>query len=210
MPAHPTVYVIDDDDGLRASMRWLLESVGLAVQTFSSGHEFLDRYEPGGTGCLVLDVRMPGLNGLDLQDELARRRIDLPVIIVTGYGEVHMAVRAMQGGASDFIEKPFSEQVLLDRVWRAIRQDAESHQERAQLTVYRACVDKLTCREREVMRLVVAGKSNKEIAQGLGLSSKTVEVHRSQVMKKTESKSLADLVRLSLVLKRGDKGSKDR
>ena len=209
MPAHPTVYVIDDDDGLRASMRWLLESVGLAVQTFSSGQEFLDRYEPGGGGCLVLDVRMPGMNGLDLQDELARRRIDLPVIIVTGYGEVHMAVRAMQGGASDFIEKPFSEQVFLDRVWRAIGQDAESHRERAQLAGFRSYAGRLTAREREVMGLVVAGKSNKEIARDLALSSKTVEAHRSQVMKKTESKSLADLVRLSLLLQRGDKGSKD-
>jgi two-component system response regulator FixJ len=201
MPAQPTVYVIDDDDGLRTSMRWLLESVGLAVQTFSSGQEFWAVYEPEGTGCLVLDVRMPSMNGLDLQEELARRRIDLPVIVVTGYGEVNMAVRAMRAGAFDFIEKPFSEQVFLDRVWRAIRQHAESRQERAQLAVFRSLLERLTRREREVMRLVVAGKSNKEIAQELGLSSKTIEIHRSQVMKKTESKSLADLIRIGLALK---------
>jgi FixJ family two-component response regulator len=196
--ADPTVYVVDDDPAMRSSLRWLIESVGLAVRTCASAQEFLRTYRSGDPGCLVLDVRMPGMSGLDLQQELAQRRIDLPILIITGYAEVPLAVRAMKAGAFDFIEKPFSDQTLLDRIRAAVSQDEVARRRRATREEVQARVRLLTTRERDVMNRVVTGKSNKVIAAELSLSTKTVEVHRSHVMEKLKADSLADLIRLVL------------
>lgn len=198
MASEPTVFVVDDDPDLRAVLSNLIASVGLAVETFSSAQEFLDRYDPSRAGCLVLDVRMPGQSGLDLQRELARRDATLPVIIITGFAEVHLAVRALKGGAIDFIEKPFSNQVLLDRIEEAIRRDRQARQEKERRGRFAERLATLTPREREVMERVVAGKPNKVIATELGLSLKTVEGHRAHVMEKMQVDSLAELVRLAV------------
>jgi two-component system response regulator FixJ len=195
----PTVFVVDDDPAMRASLRWLIESVGLAVRTFSTAQEFLSSHKPSVPGCLVLDVRMPGMSGLDLQAELAARQINLPVLIITGYAEVPIAVRAMKAGAFDFIEKPFSDQTLLDRIRKAIATDRKvrrTHQERAQV---RKRMTQLTPREHDVMERVVEGSSNKVIAGRLNVSTKTVEVHRKRVMEKMAAHSLAELIRLRLL-----------
>jgi FixJ family two-component response regulator len=192
----PTVFVVDDDPAMRASLRWLIESVGLAVQTSSTAQEFLNTYDPSSPGCLVLDVRMPGMSGLDLQAEMAARRIELPILIITGYAEVPIAVRAMKAGAFDFIEKPFSDQTLLDRIRKAISVDLNARREREELSAALKRLDNVTPREHDVMDRVVAGKSNKVIAAELGLSMKTVEVHRKRVMDKMGAESLADLIRL--------------
>jgi two-component system, LuxR family, response regulator FixJ len=198
MPPEPTVFVVDDDPAMRDSLRWLLESVGLRVQTYATAAEFLAGRDPAAPGCLVLDVRMPGMSGLDLQEELQRRRTDLPTIVVTGHAEVPMAVRAVKAGAIDFIEKPFSDQLLLDRVRQALETDRQERETRARREEARRRVGHLTPREREVLDLVVAGRANKEIASVLGLSPKTVEVHRARVMEKMEVDSLADLIRVAL------------
>jgi two-component system, LuxR family, response regulator FixJ len=195
----PVVFVVDDDPAMRESLRWLIESIGLTVQTHATAKEFLERYDPANVGCLVLDVRMPGLSGLDLQDELVTRGTILPIIMITGYAEVPMAVRAMKAGAIDFIEKPFSDQDLLDRVRLAIdlsQQVRAANKERAEIF---ARVARLTPREREVCDRVIAGMSNKVIAKDLGLSTKTVEVHRARLMEKLQASTLADLVRLTLL-----------
>ena len=194
-----TVFVVDDDPAIRESLRWLIESVGLKVKVFTTANEFLESYDPSLPGCLVLDIRMPGMSGLDLQNELAAREVSIPILIITGHAEVPVAVRAMKAGALDFIEKPFSDQLLLDRIRRAIEKDVEfrqAHSERAEVA---ARLAQLTPREREVMDLVIAGKANKVIASELGLSPKTVEVHRAHVMKKMQVDSLADLVRVGML-----------
>jgi two-component system, LuxR family, response regulator FixJ len=196
----PTVFVVDDDPAMRASLRWLLESVGLRVSTFATAREFLATYQPPHPGCLVLDVRMPGMSGLDLQAELIARQIRIPVLIITGYAEVPIAVRAMKAGAFDFIEKPFSDQTLLDRIRRAISIDREARRHSEWRDEIRRRYDQLTIREREVMKLVVRGRSNKWIASDLRLSTKTIEAHRSHVMHKMGADSLAELIRLSLAL----------
>lgn len=198
MNSEPTVFVVDDDPAMRQSLRWLIESVHLAVETFASAQEFLAAYNPERPGCLVLDVRMPGMGGLDLQAELARRQIEIPIIVITGYAEVATAVRALKAGAIDFIEKPFSDQLLLDRIQQAIASDRQARERRAERAAVAARVAQLTPRERDVMQLVVAGSSNREIAAELGLSIKTVEVHRARVMEKMQVDSLAELVRLVL------------
>ena len=199
----PIVYIVDDDPAMRSSLRWLIESVGLTVRTCASAQEFLRTYQ-GDPGCLVLDVRMPGMSGLDLQAELAARRIEIPVLIVTGYAEVALAVRAMKGGAFDFIEKPFSDQALLDRIRAAVALDEESRRHRAARQEVAARLRLLTARERDVLTRVVTGKSNKVIAAELQLSTKTDEVHRSHVMEKLKADSLADLIRLSLLATEDD------
>jgi len=198
METEATVFVVDDDPAMRQSLRWLIESVNLAVETYPTAQDFLAAYKPERTGCLVLDVRMPGMGGLDLQEELARREIEIPIIIITGYAEVPTAVRALKAGALDFIEKPFSDQLLLDRIQQAILSDRQVRARKAERAELAARVGQLTPREREVMQLVVAGSSNREIAAELGLSVKTVEVHRARVMEKMEVDSLAELVRLVL------------
>ncbi len=199
MPIDPTVFVVDDDPAMRDSLRWLLESVGLAVVTYPTAAEFLGARNPDAAGCLVLDVRMPGMSGLDLQAELVRRGDEIPTIVITGHAEVPMAVRAVKAGALDFIEKPFSDQLLLDRVRQAIDVDRRQREQRARRNEARRRVALLTAREREVMDLVVSGRANKEIAAALGLSPKTVEVHRARVMEKMDVDSLAELIRVALL-----------
>ncbi len=194
----PVVFVVDDDPAMRDSLRWLIESTGLTVETFADAQTFLARIRPELPGCLVLDVRMPGMSGLDLQAELARRGIGLPTIVVTGHAEVPMAVRAVKAGAIDFIEKPFSDQLLLDRVRQGIEMDRLERDGRARRADVLRRMSLLTQREREVLDLVVAGRANKEIAATLRLSPKTVEVHRSHVMEKMQASSVAELVRLAL------------
>jgi len=195
----PVVYVVDDDPAMRSSLRWLIESVGLVVRTCASAQEFLSTYQPHDPGCLVLDVRMPGMSGLDLQNVLAERKIELPILIITGYAEVPLAVRAMKAGAFDFIEKPFSDQTLLDRIRAAVSQDEGARQRRTMRSEVQGRLRLLTAREQDVLGGVVGGKSNKVIAAELGLSTKTVEVHRAHVMEKLKATSLADLIRLWMV-----------
>jgi FixJ family two-component response regulator len=198
LPPHPVVFVVDDDPAMRDSLRWLIESTGLLVETFADAQTFLARIRPDVPGCLVLDIRMPGLSGLDLQSELARRGIGLPTIVVTGHAEVPMAVRAVKAGAIDFIEKPFSDQLLLDRVRQGIDMDRRERDGRERRGEVLRRLGLLTQREREVLDLVVAGRANKEIAATLHLSPKTVEVHRAHVMEKMQASSVAELVRLAL------------
>lgn len=193
-----TVFVIDDDIAVCKSLRWLIESVHLHVITFSSAKEFLDNYQPEQPGCAVLDVRMPGMSGLDLLERLAHENIFLPVIVVTGHGDVAMAVRAMKAGATDFFEKPFKDQILLDTVQQAIEKDRHTRHKRARHEKIAGRIKLLTPREREVMDCVVRGKPNREIAVELNVSSKTVEAHRIKIMEKMQANSLAELVRAVL------------
>jgi len=195
----PTVFVVDDDRAMRDSLSWLLDSVGLRVRSYATAAEFLADHDPAQPGCLVLDVRMPGMSGLDLQAELARRGVELPTIVITGHAEVSMAVRAVKAGALDFIEKPFSDQLLLDRVRQALEIDLEVREVRRRREDALRRLATLTAREREVLNLVVAGKQNKEIASELGVSPKTVEVHRAHVMSKMCVDSLAELIRITLL-----------
>jgi two-component system response regulator FixJ len=199
MPPEPTVFVVDDDRAMRDSLRWLLESIGLSVRTYPTAADFLQEYDASQSGCLVLDVRMPGMSGLDLQAELMRRGGGLPTIVVTGHAEVPMAVRAVKAGAVDFIEKPFSDQLLLDRVRQALEIDRQDREVRRRREEAQRRLGGLTAREREVLGLVVAGKANKEIAADLGLSPKTVEVHRAHVMTKMNVESLAELIRVAIL-----------
>ncbi len=194
------VFIVDDDQEVRDALRLLMESVGLRVESFDSAQAFLDRFDPDRPGCLLLDVRMPGMSGLDLQARLAAERIHPPVIIITGHGDVPMAVRAVQAGAVDFIEKPFNDQALLDSVHRALERDARQRGEASRLADIQSRYEKLTPREREVLALVVAGKRNKVIAASLKVSQSTVEAHRAKVMEKMEAGSLSDLMRMMLSL----------
>ncbi|QDT49603.1 Response regulator protein TmoT [Symmachiella dynata] len=194
--AQATVFIVDDDPAVRGSMSWLLESVDLPVEVCASAQEFLDTYNPAIPGCLVLDIRLPGMGGMELQKELAKRNIHIPIIIVTGHAEVPMAVRAMKAGAVDFIEKPFSDQVLLDCIRTALQRDFESRGDDIRREEIAARIRTLTPREFEVKEKVVEGNSNKMIAAQLGVSRKTVEAHRAGVMKKMKAQSVADLVRM--------------
>jgi len=194
----PTVFIVDDDQAVARSLRWLIESVQLKVEVFPSAQAFLDGYSAAKLGCLVLDVRMPGMSGIELQERLTAQRIRVPIIFITGHGDVQVAVRAVQAGAFDFIEKPFNDQDLLDRIQRAIAFDAERRGRDAQFAQLSALFASLTPREREVLDLVVAGMSNKAVANTLGLSAKTVEVHRAKVMEKLQARSVADLVKMSM------------
>lgn len=194
----PTVFIVDDDQAVARSLRWLIESVRLRVETFASAQAFLDGYATTKPGCLVLDVRMPGMSGIELQERLTAQRIRVPIIFITGHGDVQMAVRAVQAGAFDFIEKPFNDQDLLDRIQRAISFDSERRGHDSQRAQLSALFANLTPREREVMDLVVEGMSNKAVANTLGLSAKTVEVHRAKVMEKMHARSVSDLVKMSM------------
>lgn len=189
----PTIFVVDDDVRMRDSMSWLLASVGLPVKTFGSATDFLKACDPHCHGCLILDIRMPDISGLQLQDMLAERGIRLPIIMVTGHADVPTAVRAVQKGAVDFLEKPFNDQFLLDRIHSALTLDAQRRQ--ADLSRREVCdrFASLTPRERDVLKLVLAGQQNKMIAFELGVSIKTVESHRAKVMKKMDAKSVAEL-----------------
>ncbi len=191
------VFVVDDDASMRDAISRLLNAVGLTVQTFASAREFLNRRLPDVPGCVVLDVRLPGLSGLDLQREMVERGIHIPVVFITGHGDIPMSVQAMKAGAVEFLTKPFRDQDLLDAVRSGIQLDRKEREERAELAELRDCVGQLTQREQEVMSLVVSGLLNKQIAVQLGTSEKTIKIHRSQVMRKMRANSLADLVRMS-------------
>ena len=194
MSSEPTVFVVDDDSEVRDTLQWLVESVGLNIETFASAQEFLNAYDPKRPGCLVTDVRMPGMSGIELQAKLMAEEVTLPIIIVSGYADVPTAVRSMKGGAIDFVEKPFNEQMMLERIQLSILEDARLRQKRAQGERAQARLQSLTPREHQVMDLVILGRSNQEIARALDISTKTVEVHRSHVMAKMEAHSLAELV----------------
>ncbi|MFQ6017422.1 MAG: response regulator transcription factor [Kiloniellaceae bacterium] len=202
MTGEPTVFIVDDDEAVRRFLRGLIASVDLAVETYASAQEFLDAYEPGRPGCLLLDVRMPGISGLELQMELAERAIGLPVIILTGHGDVQVAVRAMKAGAADFIEKPFNNELLLDRIQKAVAEGVHADINRAKKAEITSRMRLLTPRERQVLDLVVAGQTNKGVARHLEISEKTVEIHRAKVMEKMRAKSLAELVKMVAMLER--------
>jgi len=195
----PTVFVVDDDPGIRDSVTWLFQSVGLTVETYGSAQQFLDTYVTTRPGCLILDVRLPGMGGLDLLEALRRRGATLPVIVVTAYGEVHSAVRAMKGGAIDVMEKPTRDQVLLDRVQQALELDRQTRASLATRAEAAARYARLTKRELEVLRLIIAGKANKVIASDLELSTKTVEAHRAAIMRKLGVHSTAEMVRIVML-----------
>lgn len=192
------VYIVDDDEAIRDSLRWLLEAKGYTVETYASAEQFLVAYRWDYPGCLVLDVRMPGMNGLELHEKLTALNYCLPVIFVTGHGDVPMAVNAIKKGAVDFIEKPFSDQELVDLIRRSLELDAQCRSHADKSAAIAASVAQLTPREHEVMDLVVAGRHNKIIADQLGISIKTVEAHRAKVMEKMGAKSVVDLVQLTL------------
>ncbi len=196
----PTVFVVDDDEGVRSSLRLLLKSVGIAAQTAPSAPDFLAHYESDQPGCLVLDVRMPGMSGLELQEQLNLRGAMIPVIFITGHGDIPMAVEAMQQGAFDFLQKPFRDQDLLDRVQKALEKDAQNREQLKQRDQIRTRYESLTPREREVLELVTQGKPNKVMAGDLGVSQRTVEIHRARVMEKMAANSLAQLVRMMMDL----------
>jgi FixJ family two-component response regulator len=193
----PVVFVVDDDTKHRQSLAWLLKGVGLEVRAYESAREFLQEYAPARWGCLLLDLRMPHMGGLELQELLKARGIRLPTIIVTGHGEVPSAVRAMKAGAVDFIEKPFAEQVLIECVQRAVENARHFHETVRKQAALASRLAQLTPRETEVMNLIVAGLRNKEVALRLGLSERTVEIHRAGVMRKLAVSSLAELVRVA-------------
>ncbi|MBI3113509.1 MAG: response regulator transcription factor [Rhodospirillales bacterium] len=194
----PIVFIVDDNEDVRETIKSLFESVNQTVEAFASARAFLDAYPVGQTGCLIADVRMPEMSGLELHEELRRREINLPVIIITGFGDVEMAVNAMKAGAADFIAKPYKEQELLDRVQKAIGRSLEAREAVGREQEVRERRARLTPREREVLDLVVAGEPNKRIAHHLALSEKTVEFHRANIMKKLDARSVAELVKKTL------------
>ncbi len=193
------VHIVDDDPAILDSLSLLLKSAGLTPRVYASAEDFLSTYKQSLSGCLLLDIRMPGMNGLDLQEELVSRCINIPVIIMTGDGDVPTAVRAMKAGSMDFIEKPFDHQCLLDLVKKglAMHREQRNGQEKSEQVVLRLAT--LSSREHEVLTLLVAGKPNKVIANGLDISPRTVELHRAHIMQKLHAQSLSDLVRLSLI-----------
>jgi FixJ family two-component response regulator len=193
----PIVFVVDDESAVGVSIKRLLHSVGLEARHFTSASEFLRAKRPDAPGCLVLDVRLPDLSGLDLQQELAKANVDLPVIFVTGHADIPMTVRAMKAGAVEFLTKPFREQELLEAVQRAISRHRQTRDQRASMRVLQSRYDLLTPREREVYPLVASGLLNKQVAAELNASEKTIKVHRGQLMQKMEAHSLSDLIRMA-------------
>lgn len=194
------IYVVDDDAAVRTAIRLLIRSANLMVEAYASADEFLSHFDAERHGCIVLDVRMPGLNGLELQDKLNEMNVITPIIFITGHGDVPMAVEAMQHGAQDFVQKPFQDQDLLNRIQAALARDAITRRELLQREVIRQRLSELTPREREVLKLVAEGRANKVIAGDLDLSQRTVEIHRARVMEKMQAHSLAHLVRMVLAI----------
>lgn len=208
--AAPTVFVVDDDEGLRDAMATLFEAEGLACETYADAASFLDGladWRPESCACLVLDLRLPGPSGLNVQERLNACGIDIPVVFVTGYGDVPSAVRAMKGGAVDFLAKPFDAEALLAHIREALRAHAQRRDARCGLAAIRARAATLSPRERQVFERVAAGEANKSVAMDLGISARTVEIHRSRLMKKMRARSLAELVRMKLALDDDRSGS---
>lgn len=195
----PIVYVVDDDKLARESLEWLIESVGLPVKVYESGHKFLDDYQKGLAGCLVLDVRMPDINGMDLHAKLKQDGCTLPVIIMTGHADVDMAVRAMKAGVYDFIEKPYNDSLMLERIQSAIAFDLDNRKAQERIDSVKERLATLTPREYEVLQYVLKSTANKVIAAELNISIKTVELHRSNLMAKMQASSVTELVRLALI-----------
>ena len=201
MTRAPVVFVVDDDPSVRSSLKFLLSSVGLQVESFDSAETFLQRKPPDAPSCLVLDVRLRGLSGLDFQRELAARNIRIPIVFVTGHGDIPMSVRAMKAGAIEFLTKPFRDQDLLDAVRIALERDRARREQEKEVTDLQQRFDSLTPREQKVISMVVSGMLNKQIADQLGTAENTVKVHRSRAMEKMNAQSLADLVRMIEKLK---------
>lgn len=197
-PVKPTVFIVDDNPAVRDAMRWLVEQVGLPVKTFASAKDFLNACNPALRGCLVLDIRMPGMSGLELQEHLVSHDIRIPVIIVTGHGDVPVTVRAMKAGAVELLQKPFNDQVLLDAILAALRKYGAIWEEEDRRAQAARSVASLTRREQEILRLLRAGKSNKVIAADLGISVRTVEGHRAKIMEKMQVRSLGQLVEMAV------------
>ena len=194
----PTAYVVEDDESIRTLWTWLMESNGITVRTFNSAPEFIAGYQPGAPGCLVLDLRLPGMSGLELQEHLKRSQVDIPIVFVTAHGDVRTAVTAIKEGAVDFIEKPFSYRQALSIVEKAFQRDAENRERRARYERAASRIALLTDRERAVLRRIIEGKQNKVIADELAISIKTVEFHRAKLMEKMGVDSVAELVQLTL------------
>ena len=199
----PTVFIVDDDTNVRAAIELLMQSVGLPAESFASATEYLDQFDPQRPGCLVLDIRMPRMSGLELQERLSAGRLHPPIIIITGHGDIPMAVAAVQAGAVDFIEKPFRDQLLLDAIHRAITRDAGQRGQASQRAEIEQRLQRLTPREREVLEQVMQGARNKVIAFELGISQSTVEAHRAKVMEKMQARTLSSLMRMVLSLESG-------
>jgi len=197
----PTVFLVDDDEAVRDSLGLLMKSVALQSQSFASADEFLANYDPDCAGCLVLDIRMPGMSGMELQQKLIEMRAILPIIFITGHGDIPMAVEAMQRGAIDFIPKPFRDHELLNRINKALDDDRKNRESLLELDEVEKRLEKLTPREKQVLELVVQGKANKVVAGDLGVSQRTVEIHRARVMGKMKARSLPQLVRMVMQLR---------
>jgi RNA polymerase sigma factor (sigma-70 family) len=193
---HPIVFIVDDDASVRDALKRLIRSVGLRVELFGSAREFLQRGRPDVPSCLVLDVRLPGIGGLDLQRQLADANVQTPIIFITAHGDIPMSVRAMKAGAVEFLTKPFRDQDLLDAIQIALERDRARLQREAEIAVLRERFESLTLREREVVAMVVSGMPNKQIAGEIGITENTVKVHRSRAMEKMQAQSLADLVKM--------------
>jgi len=193
-----TVFIVDDDEPVRDALRLLMKSVGHEAKTFATGDEFLISCSSGVSGCLILDIRMPGMSGLELQEKLHKRGVNIPIIFITGHGDVPMAVQAMKHGAMEFLQKPFREQDLVDRVNEALEKDLNTHKLALQGTEIEQRVTKLTPRERQIMGMIVQGKASKVIAIDLGVSQRTVDTHRTRIMRKMQARSLAELVQMAV------------
>lgn len=202
--AHHTIFIVDDDEAVRDSLRWLLEANGYHVQSYSGAEEFLDDYNPDQIAVLIADVRMPGMSGLELQETLIARKSPLPIVFITGHGDVPMAVSTMKKGAIDFLEKPFNEADLRSIVARMIEQATEKYEQVQARKNHEAIISRLTTREQQVLERIVAGRLNKQIAGDLNISIKTVEAHRANIMEKLEVTTVADLMKIALITTEGD------